>query len=171
MSVDRSNIVLVGFMGTGKTLVGKSLARSTGLDYVSLDERIEQIERRTIKQIFSESGEGYFRELEKRVLRRELEKERRVIDTGGGVVLDRNNMDLMNERGVCICLWASLDEILKRTSGHGHRPLLNVPDPRRRISDLLSKRRPFYEKAPHHVDTTGKSVDDVVKEIRGIVDA
>ncbi len=163
------NIVIVGFMGTGKTAVAKALARDLGLKYVSVDAVIEEREKRPITDIFRDSGEPYFRSKEKAVVKELSSASGQVIDTGGGVVLDQENMASLKAGGIVICLWARVETIHERTSRARHRPLLDVKDPVGRISELLDRRRPFYEKAGHHVDTDGISVPAVVKKIKKII--
>lgn len=163
------NIVIVGFMGTGKTAVAKALARDLGLKYVSVDAVIEEREKRPITDIFRDSGEPYFRKVEKEVVKDLSASGGQVIDTGGGVVLDPDNMTRLKAGGIVVCLWASVQVIHERTSRAGHRPLLNVEDPIGRISELLDRRRPFYEKAEHHVDTDGEKVPAVVEKIKRMI--
>lgn len=163
------NIVLVGFMGTGKTAVAKMLARELNLTYVSIDALIEEREKRPIKDIFRDSGEPYFRKLEKDVVREVSAKCSQVIDTGGGVVLDQENMDALRSGGTLVCLWASPETVHERTSRAKNRPLLNVEDPLERIKELLDIRRPYYEKAVFHVRTDGESVSGVVNKIKNIL--
>ena len=164
------NIVLVGFMGTGKTVLAKALAKKTGRAYVSTDAIIEAREGIPINDIFGGKGESYFRKVEKEVVSEVSGKRDQVIDAGGGVVLDSDNMDSLRKNGVIICLWASPEEIHKRTARHGHRPLLNVADPEKRITELLEKRRPFYEEADFHVDTTGLDIEGALERIMDIAD-
>ncbi|MFH1878845.1 MAG: shikimate kinase [Candidatus Omnitrophota bacterium] len=164
------NIVLVGFMGTGKTEIARGLARDLEKKYVSVDALIESVEKRKIKDIFSSDGEPYFRRAEKRVIKELSEKTDLIIDTGGGAVLDSENMVSLKKNGIIVCLWASPDVIYRRTKSHGHRPLLNVEDPEKRIKEMLEYRRPFYEKADAHIDTSGltkKEVRERIKEIIG----
>jgi shikimate kinase len=163
------NIVLVGFMGTGKTVVARELARELGMSYVSTDDHIERREGRLIKDIFRDSGEPYFRKAEKEAVRELSEGNEQVIDTGGGVVLDAENLENLKSGGLVICLWADPGTVHLRTKKHRHRPLLNVDDPEKRISELLEERRPFYEKADVHVDTTVLKLKDVVDKIKRIV--
>lgn len=163
------NIVLVGFMGTGKTAVAKALASDLGEKYISIDEQIELREKKAIKDIFSEEGEPYFRKVEKEIVKELSHKSDQVLDAGGGVVLDRENIDNMEKNGIVICLWADVETVYERTSKHGHRPLLNVEDPMLRIKELMDNRRPFYEKAGHHIDTTELNVSEVVEKIKEII--
>lgn len=163
------NIVLVGFMGTGKTVVGKALAENLRKKYISTDDLIEEKSGKTIKDIFAEEGEPRFRQLEKEVVKSISEKEGQIIDTGGGVILDRDNVDNLKKTGHMICLWADPDTILARTGSYSHRPLLNVEDPKKKIEELLEYRRPFYEDAHFHVDTTSGDIMDIVEKIIKIV--
>jgi len=163
------NIVLVGFMGTGKTVVAKELARELDMIYVSTDAFIEQREERSINDIFRDSGESYFRKAEKEAVREVSAGESQVIDAGGGVVLDAGNIENLKAGGTVICLWADPHTVHMRTKKHAHRPLLNVDDPEKKIEELLEARRPFYEKVDAHVDTTALDVKGVVERIKRIV--
>jgi shikimate kinase len=163
------NVVIVGFMGTGKTAVAKAVADEFGKEYVSVDELIVARENREINDIFRDEGEPYFRKVEKEVVKEVSGKTDLVVDTGGGVVLDEENMDALKKSGVVICLWAEPHTIRQRTLAHGHRPLLNVEDPEKQIKELLDYRRPFYEKADFHVDTTDLNIGAVLERIKVIL--
>lgn len=164
------NIVLFGFMGTGKTEVAKAVAADLGKEYISIDDLIEKREGRKISDIFASEGEPYFRKVEKEIVKEVSSLEDKVIDTGGGVVLDEENLKHLSSGGVTICLWASARAIYQRTKDHGHRPLLEVDDPERRIKELLVHREPFYRKAEHHIDTTEIDLAGVVEKVKGIAD-
>jgi shikimate kinase len=159
------NIYLVGFMGTGKSAVGKELAKRKKLQFVDLDGLIELKEKRAIRDIFAVSGETYFRKVEKRVLREVSSQNNLVVACGGGIVLDEGNIALMKKTGTLICLTATPAVILKRTSRCIHRPLLNVKDPKKQIGHLLKLRAPYYAKACKIVDTSKLSVKEVVAMI------
>ncbi|MBN1793509.1 MAG: shikimate kinase [Candidatus Omnitrophica bacterium] len=163
------NIVLAGFMGTGKTCVGKKLAGRLGIEFVDLDDVIEAREGRLITQIFAEKGEAYFRGVEKALVREFSEKTPFVIATGGGAVVDQENLRLLKKSGVVILLEADIETILERTHGQTHRPLLMVADPKGRIKELLEARAPFYKKADYAIDTTSLNVDEVVERILSLV--
>ena len=163
------NIVLVGFMGTGKTVVAKALARELDRDYVSIDDMIIEHEGRSINSIFADKGEAYFRNVEKEIVKEVSVRDGQVIDAGGGVVLDAENMSNLRTNGTIICLWADPAKVRERTMRRGHRPLLNIKDPDKRIEELLESRRPYYEKADHHIDTDGLDVWGVVTEAKKIV--
>ena len=164
------NIVLVGFMGTGKTTIAKALASALKKRYVNTDDVIESRERKSINDIFKEKGEAYFRKVEKEVIKDVSREVDQVIDAGGGVVLDPENMENLKRDGTVICLWADPDTIWERTKKYDHRPLLNVEDPKKRVMDLLEHRRPFYERADFHVDSTSGDVEKIVEEIKRIID-
>lgn len=159
------NIYLVGFMGTGKTSVGKALAARTGMRFVDLDELIEFKEKRSIPQIFAEKGEPYFRRVEKQTLREVAREDGFVVACGGGVVMDQDNVDIMQRTGKAVCLSASPDVILQRTQGQSHRPLLNVGNPRERIEFLLKMRAPYYARIGEAIDTSCLSVAEVVSVV------
>jgi shikimate kinase len=160
-----NNIYLVGFMGTGKTAVGKELAKEKKWQFVDLDELIELKEKRTISDIFAKEGEPYFRLVEKQTLKEVAKEKKIVVACGGGIVMDKDNIKTMKESGVIICLTATPEVILKRTAGYQHRPLLNVRDPKRQIDLLLKLRAPFYAQADKTIDTSKISIDKVVDKI------
>jgi len=160
-----SNINLVGFMGTGKTTVGKALAKRLGYRFVDADEEVEREEKRSISNIFAEDGEPAFRRLESDMISRLSEQDGLVLSAGGGAVIDPANFDNMRKGGPVVCLKATPEEIFRRVRHSTHRPLLDTPDPMARITGLLNERAEFYARADYTVDTTGKSVDDIVEEV------
>ena len=144
----KSNIALVGFMGTGKTDVGRLLAEKLGKDFIEVDELIEQRAGKTIPEIFQQDGEIAFRELEIEATREAAEKKNAVIACGGGVVLNQINIGRLREHSVIVYLTASSETILQRTSSDtDERPLLVAEDKTSRVEKLLNFRRPFYERA------------------------
>jgi len=159
------NIVLIGFMGTGKTTVAKRIAGLTKMSYVSTDELIEEKEGMPINDIFLKRGEPHFRKIERAVVKDISDMDRVVVDAGGGVVMDPANMERLKKKGIVICLWAEPAEIYNRTRQYTHRPLLNVKDPMGKIKDLLEKRRPYYERADFHVNTGRFSIDEAADSI------
>ena len=164
----RGNIVLVGFMGTGKSTVAKKISGDLKMEYVDTDSLIESKEGRSINDIFSENGEDYFRTVEREVIKEVSAKTGCVIDAGGGVVLNANNMRDLKSGGIIFCLTATAGSIYERTRGHGHRPLLNVEDPVGRINELLKKREKFYMAADHQISTDDRTAADVAGEIEKI---
>ncbi|NQV04287.1 MAG: shikimate kinase [Candidatus Omnitrophica bacterium] len=163
------NIVVVGFMGTGKTVVAKKLAEALGREFLELDAIIEKREGLSIKEIFQKKGEEYFRELERDAVKEAIKKDGQVISAGGGVIIDEENFKALKKNGIIICLEASPEVILKRTKGNTCRPLLNVPDPKKRIEELLEKRAAYYKKADCCIDTDDLTIEGVVQKIQGIV--
>ena len=159
------NIVLIGFMGTGKTTIAIKLANALNMSYVSTDDLIEKREKRTINEIFTKEGEDYFRDVESDIIREVSSRENLVIDAGGGVVIKEENLSNLKSSGVVICLTADEETIMERTKKYKHRPLLNVEDPKQKIRALLAKRAPLYAKADHCIDTGKLTVRQVVDEI------
>ena len=158
-------------MGTGKTTMATKLALRLGMRYVSTDDMVEQKEKRTINEIFTNSGEDYFRGVESAVVREVSAMENLVIDCGGGVVLRDENMDNLKSGGIMVALTAKPEVIMERTKKYKHRPLLNVEDPKRKIMDLLNKRAPFYAKADYIIDTGELTIKQAIEKIVGIVEA
>lgn len=155
------NIVLVGFMGTGKSVVGKKLAAKLDRDFIELDDMIESKEKMSIKDIFEKKLEPYFRQVEKEAVKEAAKRENVVISAGGGAVMDEENFKNLKNSGIIICLKASPDTILKRTKNLKTRPLLNVPDPKKQIEELLKKREPYYNKADFSINTDNLTIEQV----------
>jgi shikimate kinase len=163
------NIVLTGFMGTGKTAVGRELSRLLNMELIDVDTEIEKSHRITINEIFKKFGEPRFREIETEMVQKLSEQRNVIISTGGGAVLKQENMDALRKQGVIVCLMATPETILKRTIRSSNRPLLHVEDPLGRIKELLHFRMPFYEKADIMIDTDGKTPLQIAEEIIGKV--
>jgi len=163
------NIYLVGFMGTGKTAVGKALAQKLAMQFLDLDDLIEESQHQKIVDIFAKQGEPYFRDAESDALREVAAREDLVIGCGGGIVLREDNLNLMQESGFLICLDACLEVIHERTKSFEHRPLLNVEAPEFKIKELLEKRAPYYAKIKHHIDTSSLSIEEVVLRILKLI--
>lgn len=163
------NVYLVGFMGTGKTSVGKELAAQMKRRFIDLDELIEFKEKRVINDIFAKEGEPFFRKLEKTALKDVAKEEKIIVACGGGIVINSENIRIMKESGIIICLAANPAVILKRTSTQTHRPLLNVSEPKKQIELLLRLRAPYYAQADKTIDTSKISVKEVVKRIKNIL--
>ncbi len=165
----KTGVALIGFMGTGKTEVGGMLARKLGKVFIESDALIEEKAGKSIPEIFRDSGEAAFRELEIEVIKELVGRKNAVIACGGGVVLNTINIERLRRECVIVLLTASPDVILKRTSGdEGGRPLLAVDDRLRQISELLKYRRPFYGRAADiTVNTSRLTPEGVVKRIIG----
>ncbi len=160
-----NNIYLVGFMGTGKSSVGRRLARERKIDFVDLDQLIEEREKKTISDIFKEKGESYFRALERKLLQEIASRANQVVACGGGVVIDPENIKLMKNSGTVVCLSATPEVIMERTRKANHRPLLNVPDPLETICALLADRQKFYSQADITIDTSEISIKEVAGRV------
>lgn len=165
-----TNIVLTGFMGTGKSAVGQEVARQLGWRFVDMDDVIVERAGKPIPRIFAEDGEPAFRQIESQVCADLSAQKELVIATGGGALVNPENRRVMMRSGIVICLNADPDEILRRVSGNDDRPLLNVPDPRARVAELLAARRTAYQAIPWQIETTGLSVEEVAKRAIGLAD-
>lgn len=166
----KRNIALVGFMGTGKTVVGRALAKSLDMDFIELDSRIEKVANRSIPQIFKEEGEKGFRSLEAQVVRELKGIKDTVISCGGGVVLTKANRDTLGEVATVILLKADMDVIMERVAGDDTRPLLQVENRWERMRALMGDREKAYQQcADITVDTSCMSVDEVVEQIIDMV--
>ena len=163
----KSSIALIGFMGTGKTAVGKALAERLGKEFIELDALIEKKAGKPIPEIFAQDGEIAFRELEIAAARAVAWRKNVVVACGGGIVLNRINIDRLKQEGVIVYLTATPGVIWKRVSrGAGGRPLLDVDNPRLRIQEMLKFRKPLYEHAADIIiDTSKLDVNSVVEEI------
>ena len=163
--IKHKNIFLVGFMGAGKSTVGKILADKIGYDYCDADKFIEEQAGTTITQIFAEHGEPYFRDLESESLETLARKEKLIVATGGGVVQRDRNWDAMNGNGITIYLKASVETIWERIRNDTSRPLLQVDNPVETARELLNKRTPMYEKADIVLNTDKLSLQQVADEV------
>jgi shikimate kinase len=159
------NIVLTGFMGTGKTAVGRELSHLLNMKLIDVDTEIEREQNMTINEIFKQFGEQRFREIETEIIKSITRNMKVIISTGGGVVLKQENMDALRANGIIICLRAKPETILSRTNNNNERPLLRVRNPLATIRDLLSFRNPFYEKADMVIDTEEKTPLQIAEEI------
>lgn len=159
------NIVLLGFMGTGKSAVAREIGKRLRRPVVEMDGEIEKREGMAISRIFAERGEPYFRSREGELARRLSRSGGKVIAAGGGVVLDPANLRALGRRGVLVRLDARPEVILRRVEREGHRPLLEGGDRLATIKRLLSARRRFYAAIERRVDTSDLSVGEVASRI------
>lgn len=161
----QKNIVLIGFMGSGKSLVGKIVAKRLNLKFLDIDSIIEKTTGMKISEIFARFGEKRFRDLESEVVKLLSSKEGAVISTGGGVVVRQKNMETLKKTGIIFWLKASEETIYERVKDCKDRPLLQVENPLQRIRELLKKRTPLYERADFTIDTDGVSPEEVAEKI------
>lgn len=160
------NIVLIGFMGTGKTTIGRLLANRLGRPFIDSDKKIEYENGMSIREIFNAYGETYFRQQERSMIARLSHYNNTVIAAGGGVVLSAENMVRLKRNGVIIALTASTETILERTGRRNTRPLLDDFEKREQIvNKLLKERMELYQKADCHIDTSNSSPQQVINEI------
>ncbi len=160
----KSNLILVGFPGTGKTQAGRLAAKALGWEFVDSDEVITSRTGRTIEDMFAQDGEPAFRAMERDALRWACSGEQRVIGTGGGSFIEPENQTLMLEAGLVVCLEAPPDVIWRRLSSSPDadvRPLLQAADPLQRIQELKGKRQHRYDMAHCSLNTDGLSLEQV----------
>ncbi len=159
------NLYLVGFMGTGKSTVGRAVAVRLGFQAMDSDHEIERARGRTVAQIFAAEGEPAFRAQERSLIERGHPDRGVVMACGGGLVVQPGLLDLLRARGVVICLHASLETILRRTSQARTRPLLNVDDPEARVRQLYAEREEIYKRAGTVILTDFRPLHDVVMHV------
>ena len=159
------NLYLVGFMGTGKSTVGRAAAARLGFQLIDSDHEIERAQGCTITEIFAQDGEPAFREMEKAFIEGGHPGERTVVSCGGGLVVQPGMLEALRSRGIVICLHASLETVLERTSRSRNRPLLDVENPEERIRTLYAAREPVYRRAGTMVLTDSRPLGDIVAHV------
>jgi len=162
------NIVITGFMGAGKSTVARRLARELGFGLVDTDEEVEKVAGISVSAIFERFGEARFRELEREVVASLVSGrfgDGLVVSAGGGLVADDESRRALRRWSTVVCLDVSVDEILKRVGGAGERPLLATGGRRDEVERLLKERKAAYDDCDFRVDTTGRSVEEVVRAI------
>jgi shikimate kinase len=159
------NLYLVGFMGTGKTTVGRVVAQRLGFQQLDSDAEIERLQGRTISEIFARDGEPAFRVMERAFIEGGHPAERTVVACGGGLVVQPGMLEALQQRGVVVCLHASLETILERTSRHRTRPLLAVENPEDRIRTLFAQREPIYKRCGTVILTDARPLHDITAHV------
>ncbi len=159
------NLVLTGFMGTGKSSVGRMAAALLHFRYVDTDALIESRAGKSIPEIFTTEGEAGFRQREREAVGELRTCRRTVIATGGGLVTDPASVESLREHAVVVCLWASPETIFERTRHTSHRPLLRQADPLGAIRRLLAERDPFYRRADVLINTELRSTREVTQQV------
>lgn len=163
------NIILTGFMGTGKSTIGRALAQRRGLLFVDTDQRIEEYYGRSVAEIFAQQGEAAFRRMEEELVNALAQQQNLVIATGGGLLTNPVNVRALQANGRIICLTATPEEILNRVKEqHQVRPLLQDPDPLQRITDLMHQRDAVYRQFPQ-VSTSGRTTDQVIEMVLNLL--
>jgi shikimate kinase len=168
------NIILTGFMGTGKSTVGKIISERLNLNYVDIDDLIEKTVGMKISEIFNRFGEERFRDIETEMVKLITKKKGQVISTGGGVVLRDENLYYLKSSGIVFCLTASPDTIFERIKDGKNRPLLQGSNQKEMIIELMTKRKPYYKKADLMIDTDSltaeKVAEIIIKEYKRLID-
>lgn len=156
-----TNLYLIGMMGSGKTTIGRLLAAHLGYQFFDTDAVIEQTTGRTITEIFAESGEPAFRELETQVLAELSPYKKLAIATGGGIILQRKNWSYLHH-GIILWLDVPIDQLFKRIKNSTTRPLIQHPNPKQKLQDLLDQRQSLYALADIHVTVNGNEPPEQV---------
>jgi shikimate kinase len=159
------NLALIGFMGSGKSSVGRLVADVLHFTYLDTDHVIEARAGKTISDIFAQDGEPAFRQWERRIVEELPRREKTVIATGGGLPADPANLTSLKTHALVVCLWASPEALWERVRGHGHRPLLNEADPLAKIQELLAAREPYYRQADVLVNTGMRSLREIAQHV------
>ncbi len=179
---EKKNLIyLTGFMGSGKSTIGPILANTLGYDFADVDKLVEERAGKTVKQIFQDEGEKYFRTLEWSIIEEVSRTDHRVISLGGGTMMDERNFTLIKNSGILVYLYSSPEHLLRRLQNKTDRPVLSnsegdrleLPELRERIFQLYAARAPIYSQAHITIDTderkVGKTVDDIVKLLSGML--
>lgn len=161
-----NNIILIGFMGSGKSTIGKMLSEKLGLELIDMDNKIEEKEQKSINDIFRDEGETYFRFLETECLKDLLDVRNTIISTGGGIILKSKNVKMLHEIGKVIFLHADANQIIDNLKDDTTRPLLQTDNYEKKVKDLLEEREANYLNAADIIiQTSGKELDNIVDEI------
>jgi shikimate kinase len=159
------NLALIGFMGTGKTSVGRLVAEQLHFEYLDTDEMIQSRTGRVISDIFKTDGEPGFRALEEKTVAGLASRTKTVIATGGGLPANPANLNSLKSHALVVCLWASPEKIWERVKNQSHRPLLHDPNPQNKICELLAARAPFYKQADVLLNTELRSLREVAQQV------
>jgi len=163
--IKRPNLYLVGFMGVGKSAIGRRVARELRFKFIDSDEEIEKCAGRKIPEIFASEGEAAFRKMERAFIESGHPDEACVVSTGGGLVVQEGMAERLKEKGIVVCLFASVETVIERTSRNSNRPLLNVENPEARIRQLMAEREPIYMNAGACITTEDRSIIEVVRHV------
>lgn len=159
------NLYLVGFMGTGKSTMGRGAALALGFQFIDSDKEIERAQGRSIKDIFAAEGEAAFRLMEREFVEKGHPASGCVVSTGGGLAVQPGMVELLKSKGVVIGLFASIETILDRTARNDKRPLLNTDDRDARVRELLAVREPVYRSAGPSITSDHRDIREVVSHV------
>nr|CAD6432381.1 shikimate kinase [Rhizobium sp. Q54] len=146
-ALGQRNLIFVGLMGAGKSVIGRMVAQALSVPFIDTDAEIEKVSRMSIAELFSAYGEAEFRALETRVIGRLLRGGPKVISTGGGAFINENTRRLIKEGGISVWLKADLDVLWERVNKRDHRPLLKTENPKATLQNLMNQRYPIYSEA------------------------
>jgi shikimate kinase len=159
------NLYLVGFMGTGKSTVGRQVARQMGFEFLDSDHEIERLQAQPVSKIFAERGEAAFRAMERAFIESGHPAKKCVISCGGGLVVPPGMLELLRSRGVVICMHAPIETILQRTMHASHRPLLQVENPEQRLRELYAQREELYRRTGTMVLTDKRPLREIAAHV------
>jgi len=159
------NLALIGFMGTGKSSIGRLIAAALRYELADTDHLLEQRAGMSIAEIFAQRGEPAFRDAERQLVAEMAGWRQRIIATGGGLGADAANLESLKQHALVVCLWASPESLAQRLRHQSHRPLLQDPDPLARIRELLERRAPVYKQADVLVNTESRSLREVADHV------
>lgn len=159
------NLALIGFMGTGKSSVGRMVADQLRFEFLDTDDLIETRAGKKISDIFAQNGEATFRELECQFVEELASRKHTVISTGGGLPVNPANLSSLKQHALVVCLWSSPEKIFERVREQSHRPLLHDPDPMNKIRSLLAAREPFYKQADVLINSEFRSIREVAQQV------
>lgn len=159
------NLYMIGFMGTGKSSICRRVAHRLGMQHIDVDDEIVRESGMSITEIFDTHGETHFRQLESTFIKTGHPDVGCIVSCGGGLVTQEGMATLLKSKGILFCLHASVETILKRTSGNTKRPLLQVEDPQARIREMLEERQPYYSQAQASVLTDHRGIPEIVEHV------
>ena len=165
MTPPAANLYLVGFMGTGKSTVGRQVARQLGFQFLDSDREIERVQGRPVAEIFAEDGEAKFRALEREFIEHGHPEKGCIVACGGGLIVPPGMLELLRSRGVVICLHAPIGTILQRTLRTNHRPLLRVENPEQRVRELYAQREAVYRRTGTMVLTDSRPQREIAAHV------
>jgi shikimate kinase len=160
-----TNLYLVGFMGTGKSTVGRQVAKQMNFDFIDSDQEIERVQGKPVSAIFAEQGEAAFRKMEREFIENGHPAQGCVVACGGGLVVPPGMLELLRRRGVVICLHAPIGTIIERIMHTTHRPLLQAEDRAQRLRDLYAQREALYRRTGTMVLTDSRPLREIAAHV------
>lgn len=170
-ALGKRNLIFVGLMGAGKSVIGRLVAQQMGLPFVDTDAEIERVSRMTIPELFEAYGEAEFRALETRVVERLLRSGPRVVSTGGGAFINERTRACIKCGGLSLWLRADLDTLWERVNKRNNRPLLKTENPKQTLENLMTQRYPIYAEADVTVDSRDVRKETMANEVLSVIAA